>query len=133
MSIKTFFGRRLSLLLPYFLLFLALQMLVRFSLLLLSFPATALADDAAAQRHFEAGQVAFVKRHYEEAANEFEAAHAESPHPAALFNAGVAWSQAGKAAIFGQLEQMGLSHAEHFVHFLEPVSVSGVTAQVVLS
>ncbi|NUO54528.1 MAG: hypothetical protein HOV80_37265 [Polyangiaceae bacterium] len=69
-----------------------------FSLLLLSFPATALADDAAAQRHFEAGQVAFVKRHYEEAANEFEAAHAESPHPAALFNAGVAWSQAGKAA-----------------------------------
>ena len=30
------------------------------------------------------------------------------------------------------LERMGLSHAEHFVHFLEPVSVSGVTAQVVL-
>jgi glycosyltransferase involved in cell wall biosynthesis/GT2 family glycosyltransferase len=42
-------------------------------------------------------------------------------------------SQAGKAAIFGQLEQMGLMHAEHFVHFLEPVSVAGVTAQVVLS
>lgn len=42
-------------------------------------------------------------------------------------------SQAGKAAIFHQLEEMGLSHAEHFVHFLEPVSVSGVTAQVVLS
>ncbi|MGE0464108.1 MAG: glycosyltransferase [Vicinamibacterales bacterium] len=42
-------------------------------------------------------------------------------------------SQAGKAAIFHQLEEMGLSHAEDFVHFLEPVSVSGVTAQVVLS
>jgi len=41
-------------------------------------------------------------------------------------------SQAGKAAIFTQLEQLGLSHTEHFVHFLEPVSVSGVTAQVVL-
>jgi len=41
-------------------------------------------------------------------------------------------SQAGKGAIFNQLENMGLSHAEHFVHFLEPVSVSGVTAQVVL-
>jgi glycosyltransferase involved in cell wall biosynthesis/GT2 family glycosyltransferase len=41
-------------------------------------------------------------------------------------------SQAGKAAIFTQLEQLGLSHTEHFVHFLEPISVSGVTAQVVL-
>jgi hypothetical protein len=66
--------------------------------LLMSFPATALADDAAAQRHFEAGQVAFVKRAYEDAAKEFEAAYAESPHPAALFNAGVAWAQAGKGA-----------------------------------
>jgi hypothetical protein len=61
-------------------------------------PNAALADEAAAQRHFEAGQVEFVKRRYEEAAKEFEAAHAESPHPAALFNAGVAWAQAGKAA-----------------------------------
>lgn len=41
-------------------------------------------------------------------------------------------SQAGKAAIFSQLQQMGLSHPDHFVHFLEPVQVSGVTAQVVL-
>lgn len=41
-------------------------------------------------------------------------------------------SLAGKAAIFSQLEDLGLSHTEHFVHFLEPVSVSGVTAQVVL-
>lgn len=65
---------------------------------LLMLPTEVLADDSAAQRHFEAGQVAFVKRQYEEAAKEFEAAHAESPHPAALFNAGVAWAQAGRAA-----------------------------------
>lgn len=56
--------------------------------------------------------------------------------PAALqardFDVVIVASQAGKAAIFSQLERMGLSHAEHFVHFLEPVSVSGVMAQVML-
>ncbi|MEZ5284149.1 MAG: glycosyltransferase [Vicinamibacterales bacterium] len=41
-------------------------------------------------------------------------------------------SLAGKSAIFHQLEELGLSHAEHFVHFLEPVSVSGMTTQVVM-
>jgi glycosyltransferase involved in cell wall biosynthesis/GT2 family glycosyltransferase len=41
-------------------------------------------------------------------------------------------SQAGKHAIFHQLEDLGLTHTEHFVHFLEPVSVAGVTAQVTL-
>ena len=38
----------------------------------------------------------------------------------------------GRQAIFSQLEKMGLSHANDFVHFLEPVSVSGLTTQVVL-
>ncbi len=42
-------------------------------------------------------------------------------------------SVAGKPAIFRQLEGMGLTHQDHFVHFLEPVLVSGVTAQVTLS
>ncbi len=40
-------------------------------------------------------------------------------------------SLAGKQAIFTQLEDLGLSHATDFVHFLEPVTVAGVTAQVV--
>lgn len=56
--------------------------------------------------------------------------------PAALeardFDLVIVASLAGKSAIFTQLEGLGLSHAEHFVHFLDPVSVSGVTAQVVL-
>lgn len=41
-------------------------------------------------------------------------------------------SVAGKPAIFKQLQDLGLSHSADFVHFLEPVTVAGVTAQVVL-
>lgn len=40
-------------------------------------------------------------------------------------------SEAGRPAIFRQLQDMGLSHPTDFVHFLEPVTVAGVTAQVV--
>ena len=38
----------------------------------------------------------------------------------------------GRQAIFSQLEKMGMSHSNDFVHFLEPVSVSGLTTQVTL-
>ena len=61
-------------------------------------PQRADADPAAAQRHFEAAQQAFVMRDFAGAASSFEAAYDEEPHPAALFNAGVAWAEAKKQA-----------------------------------
>ena len=42
-------------------------------------------------------------------------------------------SIAGKATIAKQLGDLGLTSGQHFVHFLDPVRVGGLTHQVTLA
>lgn len=47
---------------------------------------------------FDAGSKAFAEGKFREAAQLFQRAHVEAPHPHALWNAGHAWARAGEAA-----------------------------------
>ena len=55
-------------------------------------------DEATPSALFQAGREAFSRGEFRTAAERFEAAYRASPHEAALYNAGVAWSSAGELA-----------------------------------
>lgn len=61
-----------------------------------SLPRVAYAGEAEAAEHFAAGSKAFERADFTTAAKEFERAYNEAPHPAPLYNAGLAWVAAGK-------------------------------------
>ena len=64
----------------------------------LALSSAAVADKAAARGYFVAGQKAFAKESYAQAARAFERAFDEEPHPAPLVNAADAWQRAGEFA-----------------------------------
>jgi hypothetical protein len=66
------------------------------SCVLLFFPGSATADEAEAASFFSAGQAAFAKRDYKAAAVSFQAAYRAAAHPAASYNAGLAWALSGE-------------------------------------
>ncbi len=71
--------------------------LVCAALLLTSFiSSSALAGESEAAEHFASASRAFERADFTAAAREFELAYAEAPHPAPLYNAGLAWVAAGK-------------------------------------
>lgn len=59
-------------------------------------PSVAHAGEAEAAEHFASGSKAFERADFTAAAKEFERAYTEAPHPAPLYNAGLAWVAAGK-------------------------------------
>jgi hypothetical protein len=59
-------------------------------------PTVAHAGEAEAAEHFASGSKAFERADFTTAAKEFERAYTEAPHPAPLYNAGLAWVAAGK-------------------------------------
>jgi len=59
-------------------------------------PHAASASEATAAVHFADASTAFEKGEFETAAREFEAAYHEQPHPAPLYNAGLAWLRANR-------------------------------------
>ena len=82
--------------------------------LTLSLPGLAKADEAEAAKHFAGGSTAFARGDFRAAAAEFERAYQEEPHPAPLYNAGLAWLAAGRMdhaadAFVAALEMDGLS------------------------
>jgi tetratricopeptide (TPR) repeat protein len=77
-------------------------------------PGLAVADEANAAKSFAAGSSAFSRGEFRTAAAEFERAYQEEPHPAPLYNAGLAWLAAGRMdhaadAFAAALEMDGLS------------------------
>lgn len=58
--------------------------------------APAHADEARAAEQFSLGSSAFEKGDFKSAARAFEQAYVEAPHPAPLYNAGLAWLGAGR-------------------------------------
>lgn len=53
-------------------------------------------DEARAAEQFSLGSAAFEKGDFKSAARAFEQAYVEAPHPAPLYNAGLAWLGAGR-------------------------------------
>lgn len=62
----------------------------------MALPGAARAGEAEAAAFFSAAQAAYSKKDYTAAAVAFQAAYREAAHPAASYNAGVAWELAGK-------------------------------------
>lgn len=110
--------------------------------------APARADEARAAAQFAEGQKDFEKGDFKGAARAFEGAYREAPHPAPLYNAGLAWLGAGRLdhaadAFAAALAMEGLTAEQHsdaetrlaearkVLAVLKPVGVAaGVEARV---
>jgi len=64
--------------------------------LMLAEPPGARAGEPEAEAFFRAAKAAYSRKEYRPAAVAFEAAYREAPHPAALYNAALAWELAGE-------------------------------------
>lgn len=64
--------------------------------LLLAGPRDARAGEPEAEAFFRAAKAAYARKEYRPAATAFEAAFREAPHPAAMYNAAIAWELAGE-------------------------------------
>lgn len=64
--------------------------------LLLAGPSAARAGEPEAEAFFRVAKAAYSRKEYRPAAIAFEAAFREAPHPAALYNAALAWELAGE-------------------------------------
>lgn len=64
--------------------------------LLLAGPRIAGAGEPEAEAFFRAAKAAYARKEYRPAATAFEAAFREAPHPAAMYNAAIAWELAGE-------------------------------------
>lgn len=64
--------------------------------LLLAGPGDAGAGEPEAEAFFRAAKAAYARKEYRPAATAFEAAFREAPHPAAMYNAAIAWELAGE-------------------------------------